>query len=1005
MRKIKKNHGIRIVFPMLMLLFCLATQADDNTNVFEEQFNTEEDFNKWTQVNGDAALTKTWIFYTQKGNGQARILKESAAAHNNWLISPSIQLEKGKMYELSCYIYSGMYNKQESLRIMLGNSADTVSLTSELLNMQNFVRGDETHKTKRFNVDESGTYHLGFHAYSIANQGRIEVDSIIVKELSLGAVPATADSLTITAAAEGKLSATLSFLAPAIKADSTELSELSSISVFRGDSLIKTFDSPQPGSRLSFTDETAIQGFNTYTVICNNQSGSSEGVSENVYVGLDVPMAVGHLTAKRGKDLSINLAWEAPEKSQNGGYFSESDLKYIVILNGDTLTTTSDRSFTFTSKETAQQVYSFSVVPTVPFGCGSDTIANNVISGQPIKGTYTESFANGKTTDAVWCQDSHAADFKWYATTTTEDVVPFDNDNGMLMARATYAFNDEKSRVMGPILDLSEMTTPVMTFYLYKRTSEDIDLFGLSRDTLKVQLSIDGGDWQDINDAAFSPYADRTGWVKCSIPLLRYAGSNVALSFLATLNSDWGTHHDFFIDSIAIKEAGYAADLAISSFHADTKRVNIGEKTTFTTTVINRGADEATGFDIVLYKDDTEIQRISGNTIAATGSESYPFVYEATLDDALGDSVSWKATIEYANDEIAENNTSDSIWWTVRLNDVQIPQNLSASKTSENSIVLAWDVCTSEEGKTTEMAEPITEDFEGYTPFIIDSIGDWTVIDGDGGKTLNSPVIPTNYAHKGEPMAWQIFNTTEAGVVTETHYDNVFESHSGVQYIMCTSNDDFYQKNDDWLISPRLDGKEQTVSFFARTPSSASGADWIKVYYSTTDKHPDSFRQLGDENHHAIWDGWGSEALTYNLPEGARYFAIRAVRCFLYLMVDDITYRPYNGDEPVRTLVGYNIYRNGEKISSNPVSNNAFTDYDADTTKQNEYKVTAVYEEGESSYSQPAIVAPVSSVSTIIASKEPAEYYTINGTRLQKPTRGAVIMKMKDGSTHKIVVR
>ena len=303
------------------------------------------------------------------------------------------------------------------------------------------------------------------------------------------------------------------------------------------------------------------------------------------------------------------------------------------------------------------------------------------------------------------------------------------------------------------------------------------------------------------------------------------------------------------------------------------------------------------------------------------------------------------------------------------------------------------------------MAEPITEDFEGYTPFIIDSIGDWTVIDGDGGKTLNSPVIPTNYAHKGEPMAWQIFNTTEAGVVTETHYDNVFESHSGVQYIMCTSNDDFYQKNDDWLISPRLDGKEQTISFFARTPSSASGADWIKVYYSTTDKHPDSFRQLGDEDHHAIWDGWGSEALTYNLPEGARYFAIRAVRCFLYLMVDDITYRPYNGDEPVRTLVGYNVYRNGEKISSNPVSNNAFTDYDADTTKQNEYKVTAVYEEGESNYSQPAIIAPVSSVSTIIAAEESAEYYTINGTRLQKPTRGAFIMKMKDGSNHKIVVR
>lgn len=225
----------RFWLSLVILLLSISIHADETTNVFEEQFNTEDDFNKWTIVNGDTTLTRTWIFYSQKDNGQARILKESAAAHDNWLISPMISLEKGKIYELSCYVYSGMYNKKESLRISMGTSSDTITQTIDLLDLRDFVRGDETHMEKRFSVEEDGTFYLGFHAYSIANQGRIELDSIIIKELSIGAVPAAASSLTITPASEGKLAADISFITPTIKADSTLLTDISSVTILRGD--------------------------------------------------------------------------------------------------------------------------------------------------------------------------------------------------------------------------------------------------------------------------------------------------------------------------------------------------------------------------------------------------------------------------------------------------------------------------------------------------------------------------------------------------------------------------------------------------------------------------------------------------------------------------------------------------------------------------------------------------------------------------------------------------
>lgn len=57
----------------------------------------------------------------------------------------------------------------------------------------------------------------------------------------------------------------------------------------------------------------------------------------------------------------------------------------------------------------------------------------------------------------------------------------------------------------------------------------------------------------------------------------------------------------------------------------------------------------------------------------------------------------------------------------------------------------------------------------------------------------------------------------------------------------------------------------------------------------------------------------------FEVPAGARYFAIRscATASFM-LMLDDFTFIP---DEPVvPELRGYNVYRNGDLVTSSPVA-------------------------------------------------------------------------------------
>lgn len=990
---------------MVALFAAVATHAEGSDTIFYETFDSQEAFNQWTVINVDTTSTTTWAYY----KGVARILKDMSTprkAQDDWLLSPAITLDASKTYQLSCYVKSGVNNKKENLRVTIGADTTPASQTQELLDIQNLTKADSRTFRVNFNVSSSGTLHLGFYAYSAADQGRIELDSVAVIEVAAASSPAPVTDLSAQAAAEGKLMATLSFTTPALTSNGDSLASLKSVDVYRSDSLIGSIASPEPATLTTYTDSTAQQGYNTYKVVAVNDGGESEPATVTIYVGEDLPSAVDSLTARRNADGDIVLRWQEPATSQNGGYLNRSQLSYTILLDGDTIAAAQNKTYTYAVGQKAQQAYQFAVVPSVSFGTGKDTVANRVIAGTPLLPPYAESFDSAQTTFGPWIQDDLQADFAWdvisgAASTMGKD---YDGTDGMLHGKAYYAFDGEQSRVLSPLFNLSTMNNPVLSFYLYRLKSDDVDLFGPTNDSITVQVSVDGGDWTGLNEGRFAVFGDKSGWVRCEVPLEKYDGHTVEFALLASLAPTKASHRYIYIDSVAIAEAGFSHDLAVRNFNASSKRVSIGDDTKFTVEVLNRGANSATDYQVVLKRDGVAVDSVKGEEILPTEAIGYEFTVAATLDDAKKSSYLWAAEVEYQADEVETNNLTSQIAWSVRPNDVPAPANLTAQLNGTN-VSLAWDACTSEQAVQVDTVITTTDDFESYTPFIIDSIGGWTTIDADGGATLASAVIPNDYAHKGEPMAWMVFNTTLSGVVTETHYDNVFESHSGVQYLMCTSNDDYYKANDDWLISPELDGREQTIKFYARTPNSASGADWLRVYYSTTDKHPDSFIQLGDDDHLPVWDYWNKDAYTYQLPAGAKYFAIRCVRCYLYCMVDDVTYNAANGSKKGRTLIGYNVYRDGQKLNADPISTPDYTDSEAEVESEHVYTVTAVYAEGESGYSNEAAIL-VTGIGQLSAktSEGRTACYTIDGKKATEAHRGVAIVRMADGTVRKVVV-
>lgn len=193
-------------------------------------------------------------------------------------------------------------------------------------------------------------------------------------------------------------------------------------------------------------------------------------------------------------------------------------------------------------------------------------------------------------------------------------------------------------------------------------------------------------------------------------------------------------------------------------------------------------------------------------------------------------------------------------------------------------------------------------------------------------------------------MAYMVFDATNESL------NQTFAAHTGDKYMASFAAEN--APNDDWMISPELSGDAQTVSFFARTYTDQYGSESFEFYYSTTGKEIADFVKV--EGVDAVPTDWTE--YTYNIPAGAKYFAIRCTSNDRFIFqVDDVTYIPAGASAGDLSLVGYNIYRDGVKINEAPVEETTYTDA-AVTDGEHSYVVTVVYDKGESKASNVVVI-------------------------------------------------
>ncbi len=281
----------------------------------------------WSIVTADAA--NGWTF---SGN-YLTCARDGYRPSSSTATTPDITLEAGKAYKVSYNVKeSNVSNKFSYQLTLIGNDADAVVLIDD--DCSDLVSNKDMLREITFSVPVDGLYNLGLVAdleklASTYYNNTLSISSLSIEEVPV--VPLTATELSVLAAADGSLTASLTWLNP----DKTETglpTGAQTATVYRDGAEVATVDA-QPGATSTFTDNAEsglTAGYHTYHVVIDNANGHTDATPESVrssYVGSGMSLPyVADFTA----DVNLYDIFEYTAKPADGKVFTLTNGRYVL---------------------------------------------------------------------------------------------------------------------------------------------------------------------------------------------------------------------------------------------------------------------------------------------------------------------------------------------------------------------------------------------------------------------------------------------------------------------------------------------------------------------------------------------------------------------------------------------------------------------------------------------------------------------------------------------------
>lgn len=941
---------------------------------FIEDFSSPSTLGDWgiQDINNDG---NSWE-YSEKYGLLRCYFSTEGVANDDWVLTPGINLGNDDVYTLSFSFGSqGTRFKPEHLTVTMGTSEYGTRHTTILFDrddIQNFWNGSMETVTLTLPVEEDGTYYFGFHCTSPNAAYCLYLDDVRVEQNGTKAAPEAVSELTVTPAAGGALGATVGFKAPTLTAAGTTLTSVSYISVYRDQiaTPVKQFANPQPGSELSFTESGLTRGIHSYRVVASLDGEEGAAATASAYIGVDKPKTLTGVNAVENTDGSVTVSWDAAQ-GENGGYAGADVVTYTIERydgsENDQTSTTTATTWTDSSIDTAEQKYCYyTVTAATEAGSSEGAESNSLHTGPAYAVPFAENFAYGFLAKNPWTMQTVVPGF--YPTSWSivpmgayPSCPPIDGDDGMLRFLSTNGYMNlyagNQVRIATPAVSLKGTANPWVSFclfhydtteysYEYNPETEQTETVETTyNDLLKVQVSVNDGEYQDLPDATIALAANNNGWTEYRIPLTAFKdAAKLSVGLLGV--ADGGGN--IYIDRLKIGD-DYAADLEVVDLLGP-QSVAVGQTAEYTVNIKNNGTASTKNYTVGLWLDDEllESKRGQGAAIFANGGEKTIKFNLSPRHNDSGSTHKLTARIDFAEDQCMANNVSDAIELNVPALDLPMVTTLSGENTLDG-LTLTW-----EEPDIAGFSAPMTDDMESYEPFAISGIGGYALIDNDKSDGTYGISGIQDYPNAGAAMAWQVFDPKAAGIDLDLGFNRKWIPFSGKQYLVSWGaySESAAVANDDWLISPELSGEAQRVSF--RIKAFTQGyTERFRVLYSTDSKSISDFVKVAEANYYTPTSRW--REFSVNLPAGAKYFAIHCISNDAFaLMVDNVSFTTAGNAGTDYDLMGYNVYRDGEKLNSVPLAEQSFTDSPVPAGSHN-YTVTTLFAQGESSPSAPFV--------------------------------------------------
>lgn len=917
-----------------------------------------------------------WIAYQRSRKVQA----------DDYAVLPKMKLTEGNTYMFSMNAWCRNASYTEAVAVYAGETPTAEGLSTVVIEPTDLKTDDMTNKlTGSFVCRKTGTYYFGIKVLSQPKTDFLFVDNVRVSEAQSANLPSSVTEFKVEADANGANKAVISYVAPTMTLIGGKIDKLTKVEIKRDGEVVAT-RTPAPGATDTYEDTNVKSGWHTYSVTAYNEFGGSIPVEKKIFVGFDLPSVPTKVNAVRGADTGeAIISWEAVTEDIQGHQFPEGKVSYILAayIDGNATVVARDiKTTTYTHKAVSadkqQQFVQYAVFATTSEGNSEPSGVAALAMGKPDTLPWRESFADMKLTQ-LWAQVTHYGACQWslIGDRTYAEIASQDGDNGLVCHQGPGEYYS--STLLSGLIDLKGATHPTVQFYFH--TMDELD-----ENTIQITVF----DGQKFERIGVPVVLNRDGvpydWAKAVVSLDSYKGKTIQVGLTVTSVMYGNT----YMDNVKVYDRP-EYEIGMADIITP-EEVSANDTVPVVVKVENLGFTTNDAYSVTLYADGKEIKTIERSSLISTDVDVLKF--EVPTGMFTPETLNIEASLTSKQDNDTSNNKLTA---SVKMRYpymAPVPTDLEVAETGEDgSVTIQWTAPDLSKAPT----EPILDDFEKYEAFAVKEAGDWKFHDFDhhgcgGFKGIIIPNMPVNNLD----ASFFIFNCSDEQFQGPGYN---FEALSGKQYLAVLYNYDG-SETDNWAVSPELSGTAQTISLMARSHFE-SYPEKFDILYSTGSNDPKEFKLLASRsNLPAEWMEY-----SFDLPEGARYFAIRQKSEHTdMLMIDDVHYSP-KGATHNYVIEGYNIYRDGEKLNAQPIATQSYKLTDK-IYGDHSYNVTAVYTvKGESTPSNTLIVNMLG-LSDIEASENGETiYYNTQGIRVLDPQKGETYIMLRNGKAVKGIFR